>query len=67
MFLVVLFLLLRVCVCVLSQLSYTVVGEEWKAERAEDAAEQNDAFGSEWDQDAGDTVLKEVTHDRKEQ
>jgi len=42
------------------QLSYTVVGEQWKAEGSEEAAPQNDLFNGEWDQDAGDTVQKEV-------
>ena len=53
------FALLSRCAA-LSQLSYTVVGEQWKAEGSEEAAPQNDLFNGEWDQDAGDTVQKEV-------
>lgn len=42
-------------------LSYTVVGEQWKAEGSDEAAPLNDLFNGEWDQDAGDTVQKEVS------
>lgn len=46
------------------QLSYTVVGEQWKAEGSDEAAPLNDLFNGEWDQDAGDTVQKEVRHEQ---